>query len=64
MSVYESKDAFENLGKNANKIYHNFISIVFDPNGDYAIIDKNEGEYLSSSPGKKTAIINDLKTIY
>lgn len=60
VSVYESKDAFENLGKNANKIYHNFISIVFDPNGDYAIIDKNEGEYLSSSPGKKTAIINDL----
>ncbi|MDO5132968.1 MAG: hypothetical protein Q4D81_08295 [Eubacteriales bacterium] len=58
VSVYDSEELY-NSGA-APDIFHDFISIIFDANGDYSIIGANEGQYASDSYGSRTARIENL----
>lgn len=58
--VYESEEAYRSGGAAAVPVYHNFISIVFDANGDYGIIGADEGTYAHGTDRSKTVRIENL----
>lgn len=58
--VYESEEAYRTGGAAAVPVYHNFISIVFDANGDYGIIGAEQGAYAHGTDRSKTVRIENL----
>lgn len=58
--VYESEEAYRAGGSAAVPVYHNYVSIVFDADGDYGLIGAGEGAYEHGADRSKTARIENL----
>lgn len=60
VSVYESRQAYEHAESSAPLVYHDFVSIVFDGNGDYGITGASPDEYGNTEYGRKKAVVKGL----